>query len=204
LSAPNRPSPRFFAGPAEFRAWLEAHHASAVELWVGFHRKGTGRPSLTWPESVAEALCFGWIDGVRKSLDAESYVIRFTPRKPQSVWSAVNLAKMEELVAASRVAPAGLAAWERRTAKRSAIYSYEQRHEAVFDPALERRFRAATRAWAFFAAQPPGYRQLATWWVASAKREETRARRLAQLIECSAAGERLPGLARPATKEKTR
>ncbi len=195
-------SPRFFASPAEFRAWLETHHLSAGELWVGFHKKATGRPTLTWPESVAEALCFGWIDGVRKSLDAESYVIRFTPRKPDSAWSAVNLAKMEELVAAGRVAPAGRAAWQRRRAKRSAIYSYEQRHEAVLDPALERRFRAAKRARAFFESQPPGYRQLATYWVASAKREETRARRLAQLIECSAAGERLPGLARPAAKER--
>jgi uncharacterized protein YdeI (YjbR/CyaY-like superfamily) len=202
LNATTAGSPRFFATAAEFRAWLEAHHASAIELWVGFQKKGTGRPSLTWPESVAEALCFGWIDGVRKSLDAESYVIRFTPRKPDSIWSAVNLAKMDELIAGGRVAPAGLAARERRTAKRSAIYAYEQRHEAAFDPALERRFRAARRAWSFFAAQPPGYRRLATYWVASAKREETRARRLAQLIECSAAGERLPGLARPAAKER--
>lgn len=197
-------SPRFFASPAEFRAWLEAHHAAAAELWVGFHKKGTGRPSLTWPESVAEALCFGWIDGVRKSLDAESYVIRFTPRRPQSTWSAVNLAMMEELVAAGRVAPAGLAAYERRSAAKSATYSYEQRRQAAFDADLERRFRAAKRAWAFFATQPPGYRRLVTHWVVSAQREATRRSRLAKLIECSAAGRRLPGLERPAAKGRSK
>lgn len=204
MSAPNRPSPRFFAGPAEFRAWLETYHAAAAELWVGFHRKGTGRPSLTWPESVAEALCFGWIDGVRKRLDAESYAIRFTPRRPGSIWSAVNLARMEELVAAGRVAPAGLAAWERRSAAKSAVYSYDRQSAAAFDPALARRFRAAKRAWAFFEAQPPGYRRVATHWVTSAKRQETRLRRLAKLIDCSAAGERLPELARPPAKETER
>lgn len=196
------PSPRFFAGPAEFRAWLEAHHGTAAELWVGFHKKSTGRPSLTWPESVAEALCFGWIDGVRKRLDDESYVIRFTPRRAGSVWSAVNLAIMKELIAAGRVAAAGLAAWERRTDEQTALYSYEQRRTAAFAPADERRFRAAKRAWAFFAGEPDGYRRLVTHWVTSAKREETRQRRLAQLIECSAAGRRLPGLERPTAKEK--
>jgi len=204
LSPPAPASPRFFSGPAEFRAWLEAHHATAPELWVGFHKKGSGRPSLTWPESVAEALCFGWIDGVRKSLDADRYVIRFTPRRAESVWSAVNLAKMDELLAAGRVAPAGRAAWERRTTEKSAIYSYERRREAAFEPALERRFRGAKRAWAFFAAQPPGYRRLATYWVASAIRAETRARRLATLIDCCERGERLPGLARSPAKERKR
>jgi uncharacterized protein YdeI (YjbR/CyaY-like superfamily) len=189
--------PRFFASPAELRAWLEEHHASAAELWVGFHKRVTGRPSLTWPESVDEALCFGWIDGVRKSLGAESYAIRFTPRKPGSGWSSVNLAKMKALLAEGRVAPAGLAAFERRSEAKSARYSYEQRHAAELGPELEARFRARKRAWAFFESQPPGYRRLTAYWVTSARREETRLRRLDQLIACSAAGERLPGLARP-------
>jgi uncharacterized protein YdeI (YjbR/CyaY-like superfamily) len=191
-------APRFFETAAAFRAWLETHHADASELFVGFHKKESGRPSLTWPESVAEALCFGWIDGVRKRLDEASYVIRFTPRRPGSNWSAVNLAKMAELLAAGRVAPAGLAAYERRSEAKSRIYSYEQRKTATLPPELERRFRRARAAWTFFAAQPPGYRSLATFWVVSAKREETRERRLEKLVECSAAGRRLPELARPA------
>ena len=191
---------RFFASPAAFRAWLATHHESASELWVGFHRKGTGRPSLTWPESVDEALCFGWIDGVRKRVDDERYVIRFTPRKPASAWSAVNLAKMEALLAEGRVKPAGLAAYERRSEAKSRIYSYEQRRQATFPPELARRFRAEKGAWKFFAAQPPGYRSIATFWVVSAKREETRLRRLQKLIDCSAEGRRLPQLAPPERK----
>ena len=197
-------SPRFFASPAQFRAWLEAHHATATELWVGFHKKATGQPTLTWSESVDEALCFGWIDGVRKRLDEHRYVIRFTPRKPDSAWSAVNLAKMDGLLGSGRVAPAGLAAYERRSAAKSRVYSYEQRQSAELEPELARRFRAAKRAWAFFESQPPGYRRLATYWVVSAKRVETRRRRLATLIACSSAGERLPGLARPGAKERSR
>jgi len=204
LSTAEPPAPRFFAGPEEFRAWLEAHHATASELLVGFHKKGTGKPSLTWPESVDEALCFGWIDGVRRSLGAESYAIRFTPRKPDSNWSAINLAKMEALLAVGRVAPAGAAAYERRSKAKSRVYSYEQRHDAELGPELERRFRAAKRAWAFFASQPPGYRRLATYWVVSARRETTRRRRLEKLIDCSAAAERLPELMRPPAKEKKR
>jgi uncharacterized protein YdeI (YjbR/CyaY-like superfamily) len=196
--SPSAPSaPRFFATAAAFRAWLAKHHETATELWVGFHKVATGRPSLTWPESVDEALCFGWIDGMRKRLDDASYVIRFTPRKAGSVWSAVNLAKMEKLLAQRRVAPAGLAAYERRTEARSRIYSYERRHNAALSPELARRFRAEKAAWGFFAAQPPGYRSVATFWVMSAKREPTRLRRLEKLIACSAAGRRLPELARP-------
>lgn len=163
---------------------------------MGFYKRGSGRPSITWPESVDEALCFGWIDGVRKSLGAESYTIRFTPRRPASHWSGVNLRRMEELVAAGRVAPAGLAAFARRTEKRTQRYSYEQRAEARLDPAAEERFRAETAAWEWFAAQAPWYRRTAVYWVASAKREETRQRRLDQLIACSAAGRPLPSLDR--------
>ena len=188
--------PTFFAEPADFRAWLEENHERASELWVGFHKKATGRRSITWPESVDEALCFGWIDGVRRSLGDESYMIRFTPRKPRSTWSAVNIARAKELVAEGRMRPAGLAAFEARSEKRSAIYSYEQRHEVRLAPDEEREFRANERAWEFFQAQPISYRRPALWWVVSAKREETRARRLRTLIEDSANGRRLRHLSR--------
>lgn len=197
MSAFDPSAARFFASPAAFRAWLAKHHETATELWVGFHKVATGRPSLTWSESVDQALCFGWIDGLRKRIDDERYVIRFTPRKPESTWSAVNLAKMEELFAAGLVTPAGRAAWERRSEARSRTYSYEQRKEAAFPPALARRFRAEEAAWKFFSEQPPGYRSLATFWVIAAKREATRLRRLQKLVECSAARRRIPELARP-------
>lgn len=198
MAAP-RPSidPIFFASPAEFRAWLEASHASARELWVGFHKKGTGRPSLTWPESVAEALCFGWIDGVRRRLDDERYMIRFTPRRPGSTWSAINVTMMERLIAAGRVHPAGLHAYSLRAQAKSGIYSYEQRHRAELDADMLRQFQRNRRAWAYFQARPPGYRRTATWWVVSAKRAETRAKRLAQLIASSAREQPIPLLARP-------
>ena len=186
----------YFASPAEFRRWLARHHESAAELWVGFHRKDAGRPTLTWPESVAEALCVGWIDGLRKRVDETRYAIRFTPRKPGSTWSAVNVRLMETLIAEGRVLPAGLRAWERRREARTGIYSYEQRGEATFEPAMEREFRRERAAWAFWESQPPGYRRLTTWWVVSARRPETRARRLAELIESSAAGRRVRGLER--------
>ena len=189
--------PTFFATPADFRTWLEAHHQTAAELWVGFHKKGTGRPSITWPEAVDEALCVGWIDGVRKSVDAERYAIRFTPRKARSTWSAVNLRRVPELIREGRMRPAGLAAYERRAEDRSGVYSYEQRGEARFDEEAEREFRAHPKAWEFFQAQPPGYRKMVTWWVVSAKREETRRKRLATLIDDSAHGRRIAGLQRP-------
>jgi uncharacterized protein YdeI (YjbR/CyaY-like superfamily) len=181
-------TPTFFATPQELRAWLEAHHADARELFVGFHKKGTGRPSITWPESVDEALCFGWIDGVRRSLGPESYVIRFTPRKARSTWSAVNIKRAGELIAEGRMQPAGLKAFEARTDDRSAIYAYEQRGEAKLDPEQEREFRANAAAWEHFQSRPAGYRKSALWWVVSAKREETRRKRLTTLIEDSAAG----------------
>jgi uncharacterized protein YdeI (YjbR/CyaY-like superfamily) len=192
--------PTFFAEPADFRAWLEENHERASELLVGFHKKATGRPSITWPEAVDEALCFGWIDGIRRSLGDESYTIRFTPRKARSTWSAVNIARAKELAAEGRMRQAGLAAFEARSDDRSAIYAYEQRHDPKLAPEEEREFRANRRAWEFFQAQPPSYRKTALWWVVSAKREETRARRLRTLIEDSASGRRLRRLTPPARR----
>jgi uncharacterized protein YdeI (YjbR/CyaY-like superfamily) len=190
------PRPTFFRSPAEFRRWLERHHAEAPELWVGFHKKGSGRPSITWPESVDEALCFGWIDGVRYRIDDTSYRIRFTPRKPRSVWSLVNVKRVAELKKLGRMAAAGLAAFAKADPKRSGIYSYE-RQNAKLDAASEKRFRANKSAWAFFKAQAPSYQRLTTYWVVSAKREETRRRRLVALIAGSAAGRRLGLLKQP-------
>jgi uncharacterized protein YdeI (YjbR/CyaY-like superfamily) len=197
---PGSVQPRFFASAEEFRAWLEANHERETELLVGFYKKGSGKPSITWPESVDEALCFGWIDGVRRSLDAERYTIRFTPRKPSSIWSKVNMAKVAAQLKAGRMRPAGLAAWERRNPEKSGIYSFEREHPAEFDAESERRFRRERAAWRFFQEQPPGYRRLATHYVTSAKRPETRERRLTVLIEHSARDERLPQLS--STKPK--
>jgi len=190
--------PRFFATPADLRAWFTKNAETEKELLVGFYRKGSGRPSITWPESVDQALCFGWIDGVRRGVDDESYTIRFTPRKARSNWSAVNIRRVQELTEAGLMQPAGLRAFEARTDDRSAVYSYEQRHEATLDADQEKQFRANKQAWKFFQAQPPGYRQLAIFWVVSAKRPETRARRLSTLIEDSAHERRIGLLGRPA------
>jgi uncharacterized protein YdeI (YjbR/CyaY-like superfamily) len=187
---------KFFVNPAEFQKWLERNHQKAQEVWVGFYKRETGRPSITWPESVDEALCVGWIDGICKRIDDESYTIRFTPRKAQSIWSAVNIARVAELTREGRLQPTGVAAFERRSAGRSAIYSYEQREAATFDEAAERQFRANSKAWEFFQAQPPWYRRTATYKVISAKREETRQKRLAVLIGDSAAGRRIRELDR--------
>jgi len=191
-------SPAFFATPAEFRAWLDEHHATETELLVGFYKKGSGKPSITWPESVDEALCHGWIDGVRRSLGDEAYTIRFTPRKKRSVWSNVNIRRAGELIAEGRMRPAGLAAFEARTGERSGVYSFEQKDQekVVFSEAQARQFQADAKAWDFFQAQPPWYRRTATWWVISAKKEETRAKRLATLIADSAAGRPIRGLDR--------
>jgi uncharacterized protein YdeI (YjbR/CyaY-like superfamily) len=194
--------PRFFATPAAFRQWLDANHATATELVVGFRKVGSGKPSITWPESVDEALCVGWIDGVRRSLDADSYAIRFTPRKPGSTWSAVNVRKMADLIAQRRVRPAGLKAFEARSEAKTGTYSYEQRQSAAFDDAAEAEFRANAAAWADWQARPPWYRRTATWWVVSAKKDETRRKRLAALIAASAAGEPIPQLRRDEKKKK--
>jgi len=187
-------APTFFARPALFRRWLEANHEKESELLVGFHKRDSGRESMTWPESVAEALSFGWIDGVRRRLDDDSYTIRFTPRKPSSIWSTVNINKMRELIAENRVHPAGLRAFERRDEKRSAVYAYENRHGAVLDPESEREFKRHKAAWKFFEKCPPWYKRTATWYIISAKRPETRAKRLAVLIACCAEQRALPNL----------
>src|SRR4030088_1244141 len=170
--------PTFFATAAELRAWLEENHATATALWVGFYKRGSGKPSITWQELVDEELCFGWIDGVRQGIDDVRYSNRITPRKPRSTWSAINIARANELIKLGRMRPAGLKAFERRTDDRSAIYSYEQRKAARLAPAAERKFRANTKAWTFFQTQPPGYQRTAIWWVVSAKRDETRQKRL--------------------------
>jgi len=193
-------SPRFFATPAAFRRWLHANLARATELWVVFHKRATGKPSLTWPQSVDEALCVGWIDAVRKSLGPESYVIRFTRRKERSNWSAVNVRRMKALRAEGRVLPAGEAAFAAATPERTAIYSYEQRKQATLDSASEAQFWRQPAAWADFQSRPPWYRRTATHWVTSAKKEETRARLLAQLIEASEAGRPIRQLERPTAK----
>lgn len=190
------PAPKFFATAAAWRRWLERHHESAPELLVGFYTKRSGRPSMTWPESVDAALCFGWIDGVRRRIDDESYSIRFTPRRARSVWSAVNVAKVAALTDAGLMTAAGLRAFAARSPERTAIYSFEQREKAKLTAADTKRFRDNAVAWRFFQSQPPGYRHVATWWVVSAKKDATRERRLAALIADSAAGRRLKHLTR--------
>jgi uncharacterized protein YdeI (YjbR/CyaY-like superfamily) len=190
--------PTFFKTPAAFRKWLAAHHATRTELWVGFHRKDSGKASITWPESVDEALCFGWIDSVRQSIDDESYMNRFTPRKPDSNWSAVNVRRVGELTKRRRMRAAGLKAFRERRTEKTGVYSYEQRRSVKLPAAFERRFRAKEEAWTWFQAQPDGYRATARYWVMSAKKSETRERRLTTLIEDSENGRRVPPL-RPRT-----
>lgn len=187
-------TPRFFRSQAAFRRWLEKNHATSTELWVGMHKVSSGKGGLTYLEALEEALCFGWIDGVRRRFDEHSFVQRFSPRRPASYWSAVNTRRAEELKAAGRMHPSGAAAFERRD-KASARYSFERR-TAAFDTATEKRFRANRAAWQFFSSQAPWYQRVAIHWVTSAKREETRARRLEALIRDSAAGRRI-GLVTP-------
>lgn len=194
--------PIFFEGPLAFRAWLETSHARETEVLVGFYKRGTGKPSMTWPEAVDEALSFGWIDGVRRSLGEEAYTIRFTPRKATSIWSAVNVARIEVLRGEGRLRPAGLAAFERRSEKRTAVYSFERKEEARLSPEEERQLRAKKKAAAYFDAQAPWYRRSATHWIVSAKKPETRARRLAQLIEASAEARPIGPLAYAKTPKK--
>jgi uncharacterized protein YdeI (YjbR/CyaY-like superfamily) len=181
----------FFSTPVGFHQWLMRNHARATELWVGYYRKDSGRPSMTWPESVDEALCFGWIDGIRKKVDHESYKIRFTPRRAKSTWSAVNIARVAVLTREGRVQSAGITAFARREENNSRQYSFENRAAAKLTAADEHEFRRARAAWDFFEAQPAGYRRLAAWWVISAKRPETRRRRLARLIQQSLAKRRI-------------
>lgn len=191
--------PYFFKSPAEYRAWLERNHETAKELWIGFYRKATGKPSLTWEQVVDESLCFGWIDGIRKSIDDESFKQRVTPRRPTSIWSQVNIRKIGELTAAGLMKPMGVAAFEKRDEKRT--YSYETFSSAKLTPKQEKLFRANKPAWEFWQKQPPGYKRLASHYVVSAKQEATRERRLERLIVDSAAGRRL-GMLEPKKKSK--
>jgi uncharacterized protein YdeI (YjbR/CyaY-like superfamily) len=187
----------YFHTPTAWRRWLERNHARATSLWVGFWKRGSGQPSITWPESVDGALCFGWIDGVRQSIDDRRYRIRFTPRKPGSIWSRKNVARVEALIAEGRVHERGKAALAARKPGKTAIYSYEREHAALA-PAEARALRSDRAAWADWQARPPWYRRTATHWIASAKRDETRARRFATLLASSSAGKPIPPLAWPA------
>ena len=192
-------APTFFATPEDFRAWLEKNHAEQQELWVGYYKKASGKPSITWSESVDQALCFGWIDGLRKSVDDESYKIRFTPRRPTSQWSKVNLQKVDALMAQGLMRPAGIKIYEQRRKDESGSYSYEQRQAAKLNADQEALFRANATAWKFFQSQPPTYRNTAIHWVISAKQEKTRQRRLGILIDDSAQELRIAQLRRKAT-----
>lgn len=185
----------FFETPSDFRRWLAEHHAEADELWVGYYKKATGKASITWPESRDEGLCWGWIDGVRKSIDEEAYTVRFTPRRAGSHWSKVNLERVAVLVEEGRMAPPGLRAYEARDPDNSGRYSFE-REAAELSQEQVAAFKARPGAWEFWRSQPTGYRKQATWWVVSAKQEETRARRLATLIDDSEKGLRIKQLRR--------
>jgi uncharacterized protein YdeI (YjbR/CyaY-like superfamily) len=189
-------APVFFTSQAKFRSWLRKHHQVTQELWVGFYKRASGKPSLTWPESVDVALCYGWIDGVRKSIDATAYTIRFTPRKPRSTWSSVNVRRIRELTALGLVQASGLQAFERRSETKSGIYAYENRDSAEFADSEIRQFKAHPEAWKFFQAQAPWYRRTATWWAISAKKEQTRQSRLDTLIRHSGQSEPIPQLRR--------
>jgi uncharacterized protein YdeI (YjbR/CyaY-like superfamily) len=183
--------PEWFDSPTAFRSWLVKNHETATELLVGFHKVRTGRPSMTWSESVDQALCFGWIDGVRRRIDDERYSIRFSPRKPGSTWSKVNVAKVAELERQGLMAPAGVAAFAERRDAATGIYSFEQDVPAELPRAMRAAFRAEKAAWRWWESQPAGYRRTATHWVVSAKREDTRQRRFATLLADCAAGRRL-------------
>jgi uncharacterized protein YdeI (YjbR/CyaY-like superfamily) len=182
--------PKFFRTPADFRNWLEKNHATTTELWVGFYTKDSGKPSITWPESVDQALCFGWIDGIRKRVDEISYQIRFTPRRRGSIWSAINIKRAKELVRQKQMRPTGLKAFAARIENKSGIYSYEQRSTELIEP-YAKLLQTNKAAWNFFEKQPPSYRKVIGWWIISAKKEETRMARLAKLISESAKGKRL-------------
>lgn len=179
--------PRFFSTQAAFRKWLQQHHNTATELVVGFHKVHTGRPSLSWSQSVDEALCFGWIDGVRTSIDEDCYQIRFTPRKPGSIWSAVNIKKIAELTDLGLMQPAGMVAFESRNEQKTKLYAHEH-DEVQLSPGFEKQFKADKAAWHYFQSLAPGYRKSSANWVMGAKQEATRLKRLQQLITDSAAG----------------
>jgi len=182
--------PKFFRTPTHFETWLQKNHATATELWVGFYKKDSGKPSITWPESVDQALCFGWIDGIRKRIDEISYQIRFTPRRRGSIWSAINIKRADELVRQKQMRPSGFKAFASRIENKSGIYSYEQRSTELTEPYAQ-LLKKNKSAWNFFKIQSPSYRKMMGWWIISAKREQTRMARLGKLISASAKGKRL-------------
>lgn len=182
--------PKFFKTPKEWRAWLDKNHDKETEVFVGFYKVGTGKPSMVWSEAVDQAICYGWIDGIRRSIDGESYSNRFTPRKPNSNWSAINIKKVENLTKAGLMKPAGITAFEKRTDARSNVYSFENEPKTL-DANYEKLFRANKKAWAFFTSQPPGYQRLNIFRVMSAKQEKTQLSRLEKLIAASESGKRI-------------
>jgi uncharacterized protein YdeI (YjbR/CyaY-like superfamily) len=190
----------FFRSSAEFRRWLEEHHAKSPELWIGFNKITSGKGGLTYKEALDQALCFGWIDGIRKNLDNDTWTIRFTPRKPTSIWSRINITRVGQLTKLGLMKPSGLEAFERRDEKRTNRYSFENRPQEL-PPKYQKPFRAKAKAWAFFQAQPPSYRRTTTWWIVSAVKDETRLRRLAILIERCEKGERIDLLAPQSKRE---
>ena len=192
---------RSFPSAADFRRWLEQHHDTTTELIVCCFKKGAAHKGMTHPEALQEALCFGWIDGRVNSIDAERYTVRFSPRTARSIWSLVNVGHLERLIAEGRVAPAGMAVWQARDVKRTGIYAFE-REAAAFTPAMTRRFKANRKAWSWYSTAPAYYRKVTTHWVTSARKEETRARRLGILIDSSSRGERIPGIASTPRQKK--
>ncbi len=191
----------FFRSPVELREWLAQHHQDAEELWVGFYKKGSGIPSTTWPEALDEALCYGWIDGIRRGIDKTSYTIRFTPRRPGSIWSVVNVKRALELIALDRMQPAGRKAFEDRNLEKSGFYGYE-RERLYLDNAYEEKLRSNANAWVFFQSRSPSYQRYALAWVMRARKEETRLSRLAALIEHSENGRIIPILTRSRKNEQ--
>lgn len=183
--------PHFFETPQDFRRWLDKNHEKETELLVGFYKTDSGRISITWPESVDEALCYGWIDGVRKSLSEDSYTIRFTPRKPTSIWSAINIDKMEALLKNDLVKPMGIAAYEKRKDSRSKVYSHEQKEPIELPEVFEAEFKANAPAWAFFMDQAPSYRKVMIHHITSAKQEKTKRSRFETLLKASELGKRV-------------
>lgn len=190
---------QFFSKPEDFRGWLEENHKAEKELWVGFYKVGSGIPSITWPESVDEALCFGWIDGIRKSIDEKSYKIRFTPRSPKSIWSAVNIRKIAHLTKLGKMRPAGLEAFNKLDLKKATIYSFEQENISL-DKTFEQKLKANKTAWNFFQSLPPSAKKQTIHWLMSAKRKDTKLTRLDTLIKCSEDGQRIPLLQRNKAK----
>lgn len=183
--------PHFFTSPDEFRDWLDKNHDTATEVFVGFYKTNSGKPSITWPESVDVALCFGWIDGVLKPIDNDSYSRRFTPRKANSTWSAVNINKMEDLITKKLVRPAGMAAYEKRKESNSKIYAYEQENPEALPEVFEKEFKANKGAWEFFMKQAPWYRKQMIHRITSAKQEKTKQSRFEKLLNASAEGKRI-------------